>query len=77
MIFGKVMNCPALQVNKAVTGTTLTGVWHPQRHGSVGRRCRTAPTIRSITLSLLQMVIQINHLKKVKECWAPCVPHAD
>ena len=26
MIFGKVMNCPALQVNKAVTGTTLTGV---------------------------------------------------
>ena len=26
MVFGKVMNCPTLQVNKAVTGTTLTGV---------------------------------------------------
>ena len=37
MIFGTVVNCPTLQVNKAVTGTTLTGVRHPQRHGPVGQ----------------------------------------
>jgi len=70
MIFGKVMNYPALQVNKAVTGTTLTGtgvvsgieLWQALSDGADDSQ---------FTLSLLQMLIQINHLKRVKECWAP------
>jgi len=70
LIFGKVVNCPALQVNKAVTGTTLTGcgiisglqLWNTLSDGADESQ---------YTLSLLQIMIQINHLKKVKECWAP------
>jgi hypothetical protein len=70
MLFGKVMNCPTLQVNKAVTGTTLTGcgiisglqLWNVLSDGADESQ---------YTLSLLQIMIQINHLKKVKECWAP------
>ena len=70
MIFGKVMNCPALQVNKAVTGTTLTGVgvlsgmdlWAGLPDGADDSQ---------FTLSILTLVIQISHLKKVKDCWAP------
>jgi len=70
MLFGKVVNCPTLQVNKAVTGTTLTGcgiisgleVWKTLSDGADESQ---------YTLSLLQITIQINHLKRVKECWAP------
>jgi hypothetical protein len=70
MIFGTVMNCPALQVNKAVTGTTLTGVgilsgldlWAKLPDGADDS---------AYFASLLQMVVQINHLKKAKDCWAP------
>jgi len=70
MIFGTVMNCPTLQVNKAVTGTTLTSVgilsgmdlWAKLPDGADDSQ---------FTLSVLQMMIQVNHLKKVKECWAP------
>jgi hypothetical protein len=70
MIFGKVMNCPTLQVNKAVTGTTLTGagilsgldLWAKLPDGADDS---------AYFSSLLQMVVQINHLKKAKDCWAP------
>jgi len=70
MIFGKVVNCPTLQVNKAVTGTTLTSVgilsgmdlWASMPDGADDSQ---------YTMSLLMMLVQINHLKKVKECWAP------
>jgi len=70
MIFGKVVNCPALQVNKAVTGTTLTSVgilsgmdlWSSLSDGADDSQ---------FNMSLLMMLVQINHLKKVKECWAP------
>ena len=70
MIFGTVMNCPTLQVNKAVTGSTLTGVgilsgmdlWANLSDGADDSQ---------FTLSILQMMIQVNHLKKVKDCWAP------
>ena len=70
MLFGKVMNCPALQVNKAVRGTTLTGtgiisgleLWSTLSDGADESQ---------YTLSLLQIMIQLSHLKKVKECWAP------
>jgi hypothetical protein len=70
MIFGKVVNCPTLQVNKAVTGTTLTSagilsgmdLWASMSDGADDSQH---------TMSLLQMLIQINHLQKVKECWAP------
>ena len=68
MIFGKVMNCPALQVNKAVTGTTLTGVgilsgldlWTTLPDGADDSQ---------FFLSLLQMVIQISHLRRARACW--------
>ena len=70
MIFGKVVNCPTLQVNKAVTGTTLTSVgilsgmdlWASLSDGADDSQ---------FNMSLLMMLVQINHLKKVKECWAP------
>ena len=70
MIFGKVVNCPTLQVNKAVTGTTLTSVgilsgmdlWANLSDGADDSQ---------YTLSLLQMVIQVSHLTRVKNCWAP------
>jgi hypothetical protein len=70
MLFGKVMNCPALQINKAVRGTTLTGtgiisgleLWSTLSDGADESQ---------YTLSLLQIMIQLSHLKKVKECWAP------
>jgi hypothetical protein len=70
MIFGKVVNCPALQVNKAVTGTTLTSVgilsgmdlWASLSDGADDSQ---------FNMSLLMMLVQIDHLKKVKECWAP------
>jgi len=70
MIFGKVVNCPTLQVNKAVTGTTLTGVgilsgmdlWASLSDGADDSQ---------YVLSLHTLLIHRNHLKKVKECWAP------
>jgi hypothetical protein len=70
MIFGKVVNCPTIQVNKAVTGTTLTSVgilsgmdlWANLSDGADDSQ---------FTMSLLQMLIQITHLTKVKNCWAP------
>ncbi len=70
MIFGKVVNCPTLQVNKAVTGSTLTGVgilsgmdlWAALSDGADDSQ---------FNMSLLMMLVQIEHLRKVKECWAP------
>ena len=70
LIFGKVINVPALRINKAVTGTTLTGVgvlsgidlWAGLPDGADDSQ---------FTLSILTLVIQISHLKKVKDCWAP------
>jgi hypothetical protein len=70
MIFGTVMNCPTLQVNKAVTGTTLTSagilsgmdLWAKLPDGADDSQ---------FTLSVLQMMIQVSHLKKVLDCWAP------
>jgi hypothetical protein len=70
MIFGKVVNCPALQVNKAVSGTTLTAtgilsgmqLWETLSDGADDSQ---------FTMSLLVMLAQISHLKKVKDCWAP------
>ena len=70
MIFGTVMNCPTLQVNKAVTGTTLTGVGILSGMDLWAKLPDGADDSQFI-LSLLQMTIQVNHLKKVKECWAP------
>ena len=70
MMFGTVRNYPALQINTAVTGTTLTGVgilsgmdlWASLPDGADDSQ---------FNMSLLMMLVQINHLKKVKECWAP------
>ena len=70
MIFGTVMDYPALQISKAITGATLTGVgilsgmdlWATLSDGADDSQ---------FTMSLLQMLIQISHLRKVKECWAP------
>jgi len=70
MIFGKVVNCPTLQINKAVTGTTLTSVgilsgmdlWASMPDGADDSQ---------FTMSLMLMVIERNHLKEVKDCWAP------
>ncbi len=70
MIFGKVVNCPTLQINNAVTGTTLTGVgilsgmdlWASMPDGADDSQ---------FTMSLMLMVIERNHLKEVKDCWAP------
>lgn len=70
MIFGKVVNSPTLQVNKAVTGTTLTSVgilsgmdlWASMPDGADDSQ---------FTMSLMLMVIERNHLKEVKDCWAP------
>jgi len=70
MIFGTVVNCPTLQVNKAVTGTTLTGVGILSGMDLWAKLPDGADDSQFI-LSLAQMSIQINHLKKVKECWAP------
>ena len=68
MIFGKVMNCPTLQINKAVTGTTLTGVgvlsgldlWATLPDGGDDSQ---------YFLSLLMIVVQIAHLRKAQACW--------
>ena len=70
MVFGTAVNYQALQINKAVKGTTLAGVgvlsgmdlWSALPDGADDGQFK---------LSLLLMLIQINHLKKVKECWAP------
>jgi len=70
MIFGKVVNCPTLQINKAVTGTTLTSVgilsgmdlWADLSDGADDSQ---------FTMSLMLMVIERNHYAEVKECWAP------
>jgi len=70
MVFGTAVNYQALQINKAVKGTTLAGVgvlsgmdlWSALPDGADDGQFK---------LSLLMMLIQINHLKKVKECWAP------
>jgi len=70
MIFGKVVNCPTLQINKAVTGTTLTSVgilsgmdlWASMPDGADDSQ---------FTMSLMLMVIERNHYAEVKECWAP------
>jgi hypothetical protein len=70
MIFGTVMNCPALQVNKAVTGSTLTGVGILSGMDLWAKLPDGADDSQFI-MSLAQMQIQVSHLKKVKECWAP------
>lgn len=70
MIFGKVANCPTLQVNKAVAGTTLTSVgilsgmdlWASMPDGADDSQ---------FTMSLMLMVIEKSHLTEVKDCWAP------
>ena len=70
MVFGTAVNYQALQINKAVKGTTLAGVgvlsgmdlWSALPDGADDGQFK---------LSLLQMLIQINHLKKVLNCWAP------
>ena len=70
MVFGTAVNYQALQINKAVKGTTLAGVgvlsgmdlWSALPDGADDGQFK---------LSLLMMLIQINHLKKVKECSAP------
>jgi hypothetical protein len=72
MIFGKVMDCPALQINEAVTGTTLAGVGVIAGLGLMGGMplfSNGASSDTSVGVSLAQISMQISILWCAHYAW--------
>lgn len=72
MIFGKVMDCPALQINEAISGTTLTGVGVIAGLGlmsSMPLFSDGASFDTSIYVSLCQITMQMNTLWCAYHAW--------
>jgi len=72
LIFGTVMDCPALQINEAVTGTTLSGVgviegWMLQSSMPLFSNGTNADS--SVAVSLALILAQISTLWCAKYCW--------
>ena len=65
-IFGKVINCPTLRINQAITGTTLNGI------GIVQGLPEFAPIDNTaFNNSLLLKYKQAAHLMNAAMCWEP------
>ena len=74
VIFGKVLDVPALRVNKAVTGTTLCGVGIVT--GGEAHENFSDTNGCGIGLSLGQAFFQINHLNRVSAAYDAAFEHA-